>query len=294
MGKSSYDLILSREVIVDIFTGKIAMWDDERIGELNPTLKLPAIPIIRVVRSDISGTTRLFTEALSSFNEAEWEQGITALPKWPKDDSSLVHAEGNTGVQMQIAAHDGSIGYGIATDLLDMRAAAIRNRAGELVRPDEKATQAAMEEFVDALQLTPTDDLSANSLTDGSNAASYPISGYTYLVYRSRSMKSWERASLLSQYFYFMFQERGAEIMRHHKFVPLSMRVREKAHGVLKQWSVNGRTVMIVSNKSMWISIGISLATVFAVLSLAVCVVGSIMMIACLTRQSSQGSKSWK
>src|SRR5512140_365089 len=57
-------LILGRQTLVDIYNGKISMWNDPAIIALNPGLAdyLPAAAISTVHRSDGSGTTEVFTK----------------------------------------------------------------------------------------------------------------------------------------------------------------------------------------------------------------------------------------
>ena len=46
-------------------------WNDSSLAEVNPACSLPDERILVIARRDKSGTTSLFTEALSSFNR-EW------------------------------------------------------------------------------------------------------------------------------------------------------------------------------------------------------------------------------
>ena len=69
-------LKLSRAVYADIFLGKITSWDDPRIQQLNPGLKLPRQDIALVVRQDGSGTTYAFTNHLSAISKS----GASAVP----------------------------------------------------------------------------------------------------------------------------------------------------------------------------------------------------------------------
>ena len=66
-------LKLSRAVYTDMFFGKITSWDDPRIQQLNPGLKLPRQDIALVVRQDSSGTTYAFTNHLSAIS-TEWRE----------------------------------------------------------------------------------------------------------------------------------------------------------------------------------------------------------------------------
>ena len=74
------ELVLSGEVLGDIYLGKIKKWDDAAIAKLNPKLKLPADAITVVRRSDGSGTTFNFTDYLSKSN-AEWKAKAAPAPR---------------------------------------------------------------------------------------------------------------------------------------------------------------------------------------------------------------------
>ena len=107
-GIKANELVLSGDVVADIFLGKIKKWDDIRILRLNPYLKLPAQPITVVRRSDGSGTTYIFSKYLSSVSK-EWADKVgtgTAL-EWPVG----VGAKGNDGVAGNIQQTKNSIGY---------------------------------------------------------------------------------------------------------------------------------------------------------------------------------------
>ena len=107
-GIKANELVLSGDVVADIFLGKIKKWDDLRIVRLNPYLKLPAQSITVIRRSDGSGTTYVFAKYLSSVSK-EWADKVgtgTAL-EWPVG----VGAKGNDGVASNITQTKNSIGY---------------------------------------------------------------------------------------------------------------------------------------------------------------------------------------
>ena len=60
------ELRLSMTHIVGIYNGSIRLWNDSSIDRLNPQLSLPGESIRVVARRDKSGTTELFTGALSA------------------------------------------------------------------------------------------------------------------------------------------------------------------------------------------------------------------------------------
>src|SRR3989344_186016 len=68
-------LILSGDVVADIFLGKITKWNDPRIGQLNPSVKLPDDSVLVVHRSDGSGTTGIFTDYLSKVSPT-WKEKV--------------------------------------------------------------------------------------------------------------------------------------------------------------------------------------------------------------------------
>ena len=60
-------LQLTQTALALIFMGNVTHWNDSAIAASNPGLELPYAPISVVVRSDSSGTTHIFTAALSAF-----------------------------------------------------------------------------------------------------------------------------------------------------------------------------------------------------------------------------------
>jgi phosphate transport system substrate-binding protein len=100
---------LSVDVIAKIYADKIKKWNDKEIADLNPSAKLPDLPIIKVRRSDGSGTTWNFTKFLADSNES-WkkEVGFGSTVEWP---GNTVGAKGNDGVASNVQQTNGTIGY---------------------------------------------------------------------------------------------------------------------------------------------------------------------------------------
>ena len=85
---------------------------DERykeIADLNPKVKLPDLPIIKIRRADGSGTTWNFTRFLSEAN-ADWKKtyGFGQQVEWV---GGAIGAKGNDGVANNVMQTNGSIGY---------------------------------------------------------------------------------------------------------------------------------------------------------------------------------------
>jgi phosphate transport system substrate-binding protein len=107
-GIKSNQLVLTGDVVADIYLGKITKWNDKRITDLNPNVNLPNQTILVVRRSDGSGTTYLFTKYLSSVSQ-EWNTkiGAAAAIEWPVG----IGAKGNEGVAGNVKQTKFSIGY---------------------------------------------------------------------------------------------------------------------------------------------------------------------------------------
>ena len=102
------DLVLDGPTLAGLFLGKITSWDDPAIKALNPSLTLPATPVVIAHRSDGSGTTFNFTDYLSK-ESADWKEAVgsdTAV-EWPVG----VGAKGSEGVANTVKQTAGSIGY---------------------------------------------------------------------------------------------------------------------------------------------------------------------------------------
>lgn len=104
------ELVLTGDLIADIYMGKITRWNDQRIKIINPVayFKLPDAPITVVRRSDGSGTTFNFTNYLSKVS-AEWKMkiGEGSAVEWPVG----IGAKGNDGVAGNVQQTKNSIGY---------------------------------------------------------------------------------------------------------------------------------------------------------------------------------------
>jgi phosphate transport system substrate-binding protein len=136
------ELVLSGELLGDIYLGKVTKWNDPAIAKLNPGLKLPVDAITVVRRSDGSGTTFNFTDYLSKAN-AEWQSkvGTGTAVEWPVG----VGAKGNEGVAGNISQTKNAIGYVeyAYAKQNKLTHAAMVNKAGKTVQPTIAAFQAA-------------------------------------------------------------------------------------------------------------------------------------------------------
>ncbi len=168
------ELRFSGDVVADIFSGKIRRWDDARIKADNPGVALPAADITVVARADGSGTSAVFTEYLAKVS-ADWKGNTGKQPNWPVGQ----RAKGNEGVTASVKQNPNTVGYVELAFAAQqkMPVAAIKNRAGEYVKPTLDSVTAAAAEVV----ATTPPDLRV-SITDPAGASAYPISSYTYVL----------------------------------------------------------------------------------------------------------------
>ncbi|CAD6551076.1 phosphate ABC transporter substrate-binding protein PstS [Paraburkholderia metrosideri] len=136
------ELVLSGEVLGDIYLGKIKKWNDPAIVALNPKIKLPDTDIAVVRRADGSGTTFIWTNYLSKVNP-DWKSkvGEGATVSWPTGTGG----KGNDGVAAFVQRLPGAIGYveWAYAKQNHMTYASLKNSSGAVVEPKTETFKAA-------------------------------------------------------------------------------------------------------------------------------------------------------
>jgi phosphate transport system substrate-binding protein len=173
-------LKLPRDVYSNIFLGKITHWNDPKIAAANPGVKFPDTPITVVVRADSSGTTAVFTKHLSAINE-EFRKALGEgnTVNWPATDK-FIKSPKNDGVTATIRQTPGAIGYieyGFAK-LSRVDFASLQNKAGQYVAPGTSSEALASVKM-------PEDMIAW--LPDPDGAKSYPITTYTWMIFRKNN-----------------------------------------------------------------------------------------------------------
>lgn len=171
-------LKLSGDAIAGIFLGTITKWNDPAIASINPDVQMPADDILVVHRTDGSGTTYIFSDFLTSANQA-WANGPGKGKQinWPVG----LGGKGNEGVAGQVKQTPGAIGY---TELAyahqnGLPTALIGNRAGNFVAPTIENIQAAA---TGVLADLPMDTDFRVSIVNGPGEKAYPISSLTWIL----------------------------------------------------------------------------------------------------------------
>ncbi len=230
-------LKLDGPAIADIFLGKIYMWNDKRIAELNPGVKLPNKSIIVVHRSDGSGTTYIFTNYLAKVS-SEWAKkvGYNTSVNWPVG----LGGKGNEGVTGVIKQSVGAVGYiELAYAVKNhLPYALVKNKAGNFIEPNFKTVTAAS----DAASKNMPEDLRA-MITNADGKDSYPISGFTWLlVYKD--MKDKKKAEALVKFLKWAM-EKGQVYAEELYYAPLPKSVIKLNEKKIKSLTVNGKPIIV-------------------------------------------------
>jgi phosphate transport system substrate-binding protein len=212
-------LRLSRELIADIYLGKVKKWNAPEIAKLNPKLKLPDMDITVVHRSDGSGTTYIFSDFLSHVSP-QWKEkvGTGKSVQWPAG----IGGKGNEGVAGQVRQTPGSIGYIELAYVLEnqMSYAQVQNKAGKFVYPTIETVAAAA---ASKPEVSSTDF----SIVDAASADSYPISGYSWvMLYEHPSDPA--RAKLVRETMEWLVTK-GQALAKSVDYVPLPENVQQRA-----------------------------------------------------------------
>lgn len=239
----SYNLPLSQplkftsDLVADIFMGKITVWNDKRISAVNPGVKLPALPITVVYRSDGSGTTYIFTEYLNKV-DADWAKsvGMGKSVKWPIG----IGSKGNPGVAGTINQTPGAIGYVELIYALSnkMPYASIKNKAGKFIKPELKSVSLAGAKGI------PADTKVSLTNTDAKDG--YPISSFTWIIlykeqnYNNRSM---EQAKSTVEMIKWMVTD-GQQYAYALDYAPIPKDAQSKALALLKSITYNGKPIL--------------------------------------------------
>jgi phosphate transport system substrate-binding protein len=237
-------LILDRQTLVNIYNAKIKKWNDPAIVALNPGLKdyLPDAQITVAHRSDGSGTTEIFTKALTSFSK-DWTAGGASAVEWPVDKAGNgVGGKGNAGVAAVVVGTPNSIGYveiSYATSN-GLSFADLINKAGKKVTANAASIAADMTDFADAFdaRLTAT-------IVDGKGDGSWPITGYTYLILHTTSMKDCVKAAKLLEYINWSLNDPAAATAAGKLgYAVLPEAIRAKVLAKLGEVTCNGAPVL--------------------------------------------------
>ncbi|MBY4896245.1 phosphate ABC transporter substrate-binding protein PstS [Cupriavidus sp. AU9028] len=206
------ELMITGEVLANIYLGKIKKWDDAAIKALNPGVKLPSQDILPVRRADGSGTTFIFTNYLSKVS-ADWKStvGEGTTVNWPGGGTG---GKGNEGVAAFVQRLNGAIGYVeyAYAKQNKMTHLKMKNVDGAVVQPDEKAFKAAAAGA----------DWSKSYyqiLTNQPGKDAWPIAGATFILVHKNQEKPEQGAEVLK--FFDWAYKNGGNMASDLDYVPM-------------------------------------------------------------------------
>ncbi len=208
-------LKVTGDVLAQMFMGYIVNWNDKKIADLNPGVKLPDATITVVHRADGSGTTAIFTDYLAKVN-ADWKStvGAGAAVKWPA--ASSIGGKGNEGVAANVSRVKNSIGYVeyAYTKKNGTPYFNLVNAAGQTVKPDDE-TFAAAAAGTDWAKIPGMGAF----ITNAPGAKSWPITGASFiLMYKDPANKA--NSAEVLKFFDFAFKE-GKKMAADLDYVPM-------------------------------------------------------------------------
>jgi len=218
-------LRLSGPAVANIFLGKITTWRDPEIAKLNPDLKLPNLAIKVLHRSEGKGSNYIFSDFLAKVSpEFQAKVGRGVSPKWPV---GAAYAR-TQDLLDQLKNTPGAIAYTESNwvDKSASSAAAIKNAAGEFVKPNAKT----IGEAASTMESKMTQGFRV-SLTNPPGKESYPIASFTWLYVPQRATDS-ARGMAVKEFLSWIY-EKGQDVARDRGYAALPAavlaRVKEKA-----------------------------------------------------------------
>lgn len=232
------EMKLTGPVLADIYLGKIKIWNDKAIADLNPGVKLPAEPITVVRRSDGSGTTFLFTNYLSKISP-EWKTkvGAETAVAWPEG----VGGKGNEGVSAYIQRIKGSIGYVeyAYAKKNKMSHTQLKNREGVFLQPNDAKFQSAA-----AYAAWAKAPGMYEVLTDEPGKDSWPITGASFILMHKSQDKAQNAAEVLK--FFDWALKNGQKLAVELDYVPMPANV---VALIEKMWA---KDIKAANGQALW------------------------------------------
>jgi len=233
-GVAPNQLAMDGALLADIFQGQVTRWDDARIAAQNPGVRLPALPIVRLVRQESSGSTETLLRYLGDASERfKAAVPVSGLPAWPAGAPGAQApraAKGSDGVVGLLRATQGGIAVVSFDRVLrdHLVAVGLRNAAGKVVVASEAAFRAA----ILSSELHQEGDDTA-SLLNRPRPDAWPLTA-TSFVLLDATPKDMATAEWTARFVHWCFMH-GDELTRDTGFAPLPDRVQARLSGRLLQ-----------------------------------------------------------
>ena len=236
-GVATGALRLDSVVLAGIFLGQIKQGNDPAVAALNPQIKLPALPIRRVVSAQASGTTASFTHFLA-LSSPEWKALAGLSPKWPGE---VMAAPGSDAVVEKLRTVPGAIGF-VGYDRVHragLSTVSLKNAAGRFVSISPISQQAAVNSS------GVRDNLNA-SLLNAPGPDSWPLTTLTYLLLDATPTAASAAATSVAAQLIHWGLINGDPIVRSNGYVPLPPNVQAVAFASLASLRGPGGEVLVM------------------------------------------------
>lgn len=214
-------LVLTPEVVAQIFNGKITTWNDKAIADLNSGVTLPSDKISVFFRSDDSGTSENIQKYLAAAATTNWK--TEPAKKWA--GTAGEGKKGSQGVADGIASTKGGFGYvewKYAKDS-QLGVSQIDNGDGAVELSAESAGKA-----VESATVTGTgNDLGLKLKYTDNGAGAYPVILVTYEIACSKGLDA-DKTALLKDYLSYMVSTDTQESLPDLGYAPLPESLRTK------------------------------------------------------------------
>jgi phosphate transport system substrate-binding protein len=218
-------LVLTPEVIANIFNGKVTTWNDPSIAKINSGATLPSEPIKVFFRSDESGTTENFTKYLKGAAPSAW----TAEPgkAWTGKGEGK---EKSAGVAGAVQSTEGGITYAEWSYAKDNKLgiAQIDNGAGPVELTGETVGKAIATAKPDGQG----NDLRLKLDYATKEAGAYPINLVTYEIVCSKG-KDPAKAKLVKAFLKSFASVETQKSLEDIGYAPLPDQVRTKVDAAI-------------------------------------------------------------
>lgn len=207
-------LVLTPEIITEIFLGKITTWNDAKIAAANKDAKLPSDKINVVYRNDESGTT----ENVAKYLKAAAPKVFTAEPSKEPFAKTGEGKKGTQAVADAVKATKNSFGYMEWKYAKDAQLGVSQLDNGD--GPVELTAESAGKAMAAAEAAGEGNDLKVKLKYTGLGADAYPMVMVTYEIVCSKGLQA-EEAALMKDFLLFATSPDAQSTLEDQGYAPL-------------------------------------------------------------------------
>ena len=236
-------LVLTAGVLAGVMAAQVRYWDEPAIAQLNPRLRLPHLPVVRLVREEASGSTQTLVRYLGMASSGfALQVPVSGLPKWPQPEHGLLRAKGNDGLVSLLHATPGGVTVVSFDRVLQDHLASVRlrNRQGEDVAASTEAFKLAI--LASGMSRQGDDSV---SLLDLPGSGVWPLTATSYVLLDARPARP-VATEWAARFVAWCFTQ-GDALTQGSGFAPLPSSVQAKLAGrLLSIRDAQGRTLDVL------------------------------------------------